>query len=110
MAIATLYFIGPLGNFIELAFSLTTESKPVDKIAPNHSPFTKPKSIALGAVETIISRYGPISSSDQPKVRTKSFPVPAGIIARGICAGVVIWRMSCVRPSPPTAITPSHSG
>ena len=46
----------------------------------------------FGDVEMIDSKYGSIESSDHPRVRTKSLPVPAGITAKGIWAGTVFWR------------------
>ena len=49
-AIATLYRCGPRGQAIEFAFSLTTESKPVERIAANHSESTLPKSIGVAGL------------------------------------------------------------
>ena len=110
MAIAALYLFGPFGHDITLAFSLTIESNPVERIAPNHSPSTRPKSIGRGVECMTASRSESISVSDQPNVRTKSLPVPAGIIAKGIWAGVTFCKTRCINPSPPTAITPLQSG
>ena len=109
-AMAALYFMGPLGQLIELAFSLTTESKPEERIAPNHSPSTSPKSIGCGLVVMICVKCSSIASKSQPSVLKKSFPVPAGIRAKGICVGTTTCKITCINPSPPTAMTPSHSG
>ena len=54
-AIATLYRCGPLGQVNRLARSFTTESKPVERIAANHSESTFPRSIGCGAVDVMRS-------------------------------------------------------
>ena len=76
--------MGPFGHCIELAFSLTIESNPVDKIAPNHSPSTSPQSIEDGLVVVTDNNCSSSESRLQPNVRTKSLPVPAGITVNGI--------------------------
>lgn len=93
IAIATLYLLGPFGHDIVFALSFTIASNPVDKTAPNHSPSTNPRSTELGFLDKTASRIASTSSGDQPKVRTKSFPVPAGIKANGTCAGVIFAEL-----------------
>ncbi|CAB4730939.1 unannotated protein [freshwater metagenome] len=106
IAIATLYFIGPLGQLIRFAFSFTTESKPVERIAPNHSESTSPRSIFFGASVVRQSNCLVIARRDQPNARPKSFPVPAGITVKGIARGTTDCMTRCASPSPPTATTP----
>ena len=107
-AIATLYLAGPLGHLSLFALSLTVESNPDDRTAPNHSPSTKPKSIAVGSCVVTKSSCFSISSSDHLRALTKSFPVPAGMTAKGVLLGTTACKIKCASPSPPTEITPGH--